>query len=148
MYRHILVTSDGSEFSDTALRHAAALARSVGSRLTVLHVVPDAHLDLSTGDDLSVEARTLEQGWMAESEMDFARISTLLAGTKFETQLVHAHHAHIAQVIRQEADRLGVDLIVMATHGRTGVAHLIHGSVAEDVMKHVAVPTLLIHRRG
>ena len=145
MYRHILVTSDGSEFSDPALRHAAQLARSVGARLTVLHVIPDAHLDLSSGDDLSVEARTLEQGWMAKSEMDFARISTLLAGTEFETQLVHAHHAHIAQVILREADLLEVDLIVMATHGRTGVAHLIHGSVAEDVARHASTPTLLIH---
>jgi len=114
----------------------------------VLHVVPDAHLDLSAGDDLSVEAGTLERGWTAESETDFARISTLLAGTEFETRLVHAQHAHVAQVIRQEADRLEADLIVMATHGRTGVAHLIHGSVAEDVMKHVTIPTLLIHRRG
>ncbi|WP_407543461.1 universal stress protein (plasmid) [Deinococcus radiomollis] len=148
MYRHILVTSDGSEFSDPALQHAATLARCVGSRLTVLHVVPDAHLDLSTGDDLSVEARTLEQGWREGSETDFARIRTLLAGTEFEMRLVQAHHAHVAQVIRREADRLGVDLIVMATHGRTGMAHLIHGSVAEDVMKHVTVPTLLIYRRG
>ena len=148
MYRHILVTSDGSEFSDPAVRHAALLARSVGARLTVLHVVPDAHLDLSSGDDLSVEARTLEYGWTVESETAFARIGTLLAGTEFETRLVQAHHAHVAQIIRQEAARLEVDLIVMATHGRTGMAHLIHGSVAEDVMKHVTVPTLLIHRRG
>lgn len=147
MYRHILVTSDGLEFSDPALRHAALLARSVGARLTVLHVVPDAHLDLSSGDDLSVEARILQQDWTAESETDFARISTLLAGTEFETRLVQAHHAHVAQVILREADRLEVDLIVMATHGRTGLAHLIHGSVAEDVARHTSTPTLLIHLR-
>ncbi|WP_255808156.1 universal stress protein [Deinococcus sp. KNUC1210] len=51
MYRHILVTSDGTLFSDPALRHAAELARGVSARLTVLHVVPDAHLDLSSGDE-------------------------------------------------------------------------------------------------
>ena len=147
MYRHILVTSDGSEFSDPALLHAAQLARSVGSRLTVLHVVPDAHLDLSSGNDLSVKARTLEQGWTAECETALARIGTLLAGTEFVTRLVQAHHAHVAQVIQQEADRLGADLIVMATHGRTGVAHLIHGSVAEAVVRQVFTPTLLIHVR-
>ena len=147
MYRHILVTSDGSEFSDPALRHAAALARSVGSRLTVLHVVPDAHLDLSSGDDLSVEAQTLEREWTSESETDFARIRTLLEGTEFGTRLVQARHTHIAQVILREADLLEVDLIVMATHGRAGVAHLIHGSVAEDVARHASTPTLLIHVR-
>ena len=147
MYRHILVTSDGSEFSDPALRHAAGLARSVGARLTVLHVVPDAHLDLSSGDDLSVEARTLQQGWTTESEADFARIERLLDGTEFGTRLVQARRAHIAQVIGQEAERLEVDLIVMATHGRIGVAHLIHGSVAEDVARHASTPTLLIHVR-
>jgi nucleotide-binding universal stress UspA family protein len=147
MYRHILVTSDGSEFSDPALRHAALLAGSVGSRLTILHVVPDAYLDLSSGDDLSVEAGTLEQGWTAESETDFARISVLLVGAEFETRLVQAYHAHVAQVIQREADRLEVDLIVMATHGRAGVAHLIHGSVAEDVVRHSSTPVLLLHVR-
>ncbi|MGI8747840.1 MAG: universal stress protein [Deinococcus sp.] len=147
MYRHILVTSDGSIFSDPALRHAAGLARSVGARLTVLHVVPDAHLDLSSGDDLSVEARAQEQEWTTESEADIMRIRTLLEGTEFEAQLVQAHHAHVAQVIRREADRLDVDLIVMATHGRTGMAHLIHGSVAEEVLRHGFRPTLLLHVR-
>jgi nucleotide-binding universal stress UspA family protein len=124
MYRHILVTSDGSEFSDPALRHAAQLARSVGSRLTVLHVVPDAHLDLSAGDDLSVEAWTLEQQWMAESETDLARIHVLMEGAVFETRVVQAHHEHVAQVIWKEANRLEVDLIVMATHGRVGLVDL------------------------
>lgn len=147
MYRHILVTSDGSEFSDPAIWHAAELSRSVGARLTVLHVVPDAHLDLSSGDDLSVEARTLERGWKAESETDFVRISMLLEGTVFSPQLVQAHHTHVAQVILREAGRLEVDLIVMATHGRIGVAHLIHGSVAEDVVRHSSTPVLLLRIR-
>ena len=57
---------------------------------------------------------------------------------------MQAHHAHVAQVILRETARLGVDLIVMATHGRTGVAHLIHGSVAEEVVCHAITPTLLI----
>lgn len=145
MYRHILVTSDGSGFSDPALQHAAALARSVGSRLTVLHVVPDAQLELSAGEDLSTDAGTLEQGWTAESEADFVRIRALLEGAEFGVQLVQAHHAHVARVIVQEAEHLGADLIVMATHGRTGIAHLIHGSVAEDVVRHSSKPTLLLH---
>ena len=147
MYRHILVTSDGSKFSDPALRHAALLARSVSARLTVLHVVPDAHLDLSSGDDLSEDAQTLEQGWITESETDFARVSKLLEGTEYEAQIVQAQHAHVAQVIQREARRLGVDLIVMATHGRVGLAHLIHGSVAEDVVRHSSTPVLLLHAR-
>ena len=145
MYRHILVTSDGSGFSDPALQHAAALACSVGSRLTVLHVVPDAQLELSAGEDLSTDAGTLEQGWTAESEADFVRIRALLEGAEFGVQLVQAHHAHVARVIVQEAEHLGADLIVMATHGRTGIAHLIHGSVAEDVVRHSSRPTLLLH---
>lgn len=147
MYRHILVTSDGTLFSDPAIRHAAELSRSVRATLTVLHVIPDAHLDLSSGDDLSVDAQTLERSWTVESETDFTRIHTLLEGTAFETQFVQAHHAHVAQVILREAERLDVDLIVMATHGRTGMAHLIHGSVAEDVVRHSPTPVLLLHVR-
>ncbi|WP_255808155.1 universal stress protein [Deinococcus sp. KNUC1210] len=97
--------------------------------------------------NLSEDAQTLEQGWTAESETDFARISKVLDGTEYETQIVQAQHAHVAQVILREAGWLDVDLIVMATHGRTGVAHLIHGSVAEDVVRHSSTPVLLLHVR-
>lgn len=90
MYRHILVTSDRTVFSNPARRRAGELARRLSARLTAPHLVPDVHLDPSTGDDLSEDARTLKQTWTTESGPDVARLSTLLKETGYEIQIVRA----------------------------------------------------------
>ena len=68
MYRHILVTTDGTDIDHAAVRHAAALTRALGARLTLLHIVPDAHLELGSGNDLSVSAEDTEREWAQAGE--------------------------------------------------------------------------------
>ena len=95
MDQHILVTTDGADIDHAAVRHAAALTRALGARLTLLHIVPDAHLELGSGNDLSVAAEDIEHEWARVREhaldegvldADCTRLTPLLAGETFPTR--------------------------------------------------------------
>lgn len=140
MYQHIIVTTDGTDFDHAAVHHAAGLSRALQATLTLLHIIPDAHRELSSGTDLSVTAEPTELDWARQGE-DALHDGALDAGNVSLRALQRpALGLDIPHAIVCEAATLGADLIVMATHGRTGL-----GSVAERVVHASNVPVLLIH---
>ncbi len=147
MYQTIVVTTAGEDIDHAAVRHAATLAQSVGATMILLHVLPDAHRELEPGGDLSVSAERIEQDWRAEGEhaLDEGQQDAERAGIAVRRVHVPARGRSVPQAIVQEAVALGADLIVMATHGRTGWAHLVRGSVAESVVHDTSTPVLLLH---
>lgn len=141
-FRHVLCPVDLTGASEGALRAAAALARQHGASLTLLHVVvvpgsaiPEALLDTppALAEDLSAPADQPLLDWMAKAErLGAPRVRALRSvGTP-------------AQEILALARRDGVDLIVVGTHGRTGLGHLLLGSVAEEVVRRAHCPVLTI----
>ena len=140
----ILVPTDFSATSDAALDYARELAARFGARLQILHVVQDT----SVSGPLVSEAYVPETPGVRTSILEDAktRIAHRLTPRDREAfaasgEVVFGRGADT--IVEYAADR-GIDLIVMGTHGRTGVAHLLLGSVAERVVRtaHCAVLTV------
>ena len=137
---HVLCPVDFSEISRRALDHAAALADWYEARLTVLNVfpvmpvldVPPLVLDDKTRDELTGELRRFTAALPATVPLE------LCVG---QADLIH-------EGIRQQASSGGVDLLVIGSHGRSGVKRLLLGSVAERVIHHAPCPTMVVPARA
>ncbi|WP_102128017.1 universal stress protein [Deinococcus planocerae] len=149
MFKHILVTTDGSPLGGLALPHAADLARQYGATLSLLYVVPPPQLGVFAEGAAYVydypeeRERLIEEGARlldeARRDIDFPEARVVCRETDGRP---------VAEVIADEVGRSGADLVVMSTHGRGGLAHLLLGSVAEAVLKRVHVPVLLVRGPG
>lgn len=136
--KHILFLTDFSEPSGTAVPFTASIARAYGSVVEVLHVlVPSAYTYLTP----EVAATLLdEEEDRARAEMQ--RVEAELSGLPSEVTLERgaAVWPVLAEVLRQHE----IDLIVLGTHGRTGIQKLLLGSSAEEVFRRAHVPVLTI----
>lgn len=121
--RNILVATDFSPFSDQATRAALALARHFGATLHLLHVVHHAGERAAALDRL---------GALAEAQAD---------GVPFTASVAVGRPA--PEIVRYAA-REQMDLVVVGTHGRTGLAHVVMGSVAEAVVRTAPCQVLTI----
>lgn len=149
MWKTILVPHDFSACADHAAQLARDLAKHHGARLVLVHV---AEMPAMLGPTAAVVP---DEGGTPIGVRDYAlrsataHLETLAAAlgadgvaTSFVAVLGSAAHEIVAV-----AEREGAELIVMGTHGRTGLAHLVVGSVAERVVRHAPVPVLTIRRR-
>lgn len=140
--RKILYATDFSRHATHGFQYAITLSKHFQARMTILHAIslpPTIPADPTGGVALTDYFEELEE----ESK---ARLQEMLDqtrnhGVEAETLLVDgAPH----KVILQEAKRLGVDLIVVGTHGRKGVEHLLLGSTAEKIVRQSPVPVLVV----
>ena len=145
---HIMVGTDFSNDADRALDEAVSLAQRFGARLTVAHVhasitfdsllrLPPAELHVDRSLDPETPTRQA-------SDVD-ARLARL---AEFSTDGVSAtpaliHGSNIASTLCAYAEAHDVDLIVLASHGRTGLERMLIGSVAERVVRHAPCPVLV-----
>ena len=148
MYKRILVPVDGSSTSDFALREAIKFVIDQKAELRIIHVIEDVvavwDVELLNINEIREALRQAGGKMLAKAEA-VARD----AGIKAETKLIEATPpgARIASVIAAEAKAWPADMIVIGTHGRRGVDHLLMGSVAEGVVRISPVPVLLIRGR-
>jgi nucleotide-binding universal stress UspA family protein len=147
MFNRILVPTDFSEPSDAALDYARTLAAKFGASLHLFHVVEDQFVTGPFGAEMYVPhpPGTLSylmeeaQGYMgrritADDRTTLRATTEIILGTAART------------IVDYAADN-GYDLIVMGTHGRTGLAHVLVGSVAEHVVRNAQCPVLTVHTR-
>ena len=141
--QHILVATDLSPASLLAIDAAATLARAFSARVTLAHVfdptplTPTATSQLTTAEQFEVA-----QGYERQLQAELERIrDAQLAGVpQVEVRLLRGRSA--ADTLCVHAEQANVDLIVVATHGRTGLARMLIGSVAERVVRHAHCPVL------
>ena len=147
MFKHILIPTDGSQLSEQAATAAIRMAKALGSRVTVLHVVPEPNgggLDAWTHDDKQFAAHlgkvlASRGNEYLETLCDLARG----AGVACDCALVHGESAHAEILV--EARSRGCDLIVMASHGRTPDNSGLLASETIKVMTLGEVPVLVHH---
>ena len=130
----ILVPTDFSRPSEQALAYARSLAQRFGASLHLLHVV---------------NRPLLAEGLAAEAFIDESSDMVEVAQQRLRKRAPDAASANVvfgyaAKSIVQHASQLGVDLIVMGSHGRTGIAHILLGSVAEAVVRTAPCPVLTV----
>ena len=135
--KKIFVPVDFSECSKKALQYALPLARQFDAELTLLHVVqpypavPEMYpVNVESGRDAEKDLKALRR-----MTCDAIPSQTLLR--------VGAPHLEIIQAAKE----IGADLIVLSTHGHTGLAHVFLGSTAERVVRHAACPVLVVRER-
>ena len=140
MYRHILITTDGSELAEHGVAHGLALAKSLGAKVSVIFVVePFAEM---TGRFLEAVARYVElRKEQATSVLDRVANAAKEAGVSCET--IQVENAQPHQGIIAAAQDKGCDLIVMTSHGRSGLSLLLIGSVTNKVLTFAKTPVLV-----
>ena len=140
----ILAPTDFSEHSDGALRHAAELARQFGAKLVLLHVVSNEALEsISKAHIPPHPVDKVYEDLDQETREQYANHVPPEVRKVLETEVLVLPGVPFLEIVR--AARLkGVDLIVMATHGRTGLSHALVGSVTEKVVRKAPCPVLSI----
>jgi universal stress protein A len=140
-FRRILAPTDFSSLSERGVAEAQSLAHSLGAELVLLHVVEPAVMagDLYGASAMATVIEELQHSARQALERAVAKI-------KKRGQRCHGVIANggAAAAIVDTADRLRADLIVLATHGRSGFSHLLLGSVAERVVRSAACPVLTL----
>jgi nucleotide-binding universal stress UspA family protein len=139
----ILVPTDFSKHSDNALTYAAAFAEKFGAELTLLHVVQDLSLFVPEAVTISPPvAPPVEQLTAAVREA----LERVIDSRQLRRFTVHAEvreGSPFYEIVRF-AKELDVDLIILGTHGHTGLAHVLLGSVAEKVVRKAPCPVLTV----
>ena len=138
MFKHLLVPLDGSRLSEAALPAAVYLARTLGARVTLFHVIERGAPQEIHGERHLTDPE--EAGtYLAE-----------VAARAFPAETPVERHVHIAEVddvarsIAEHVGELGPDLIVMCTHGRGGLRGFMFGRIAQNVVKLGTTPVLLV----
>lgn len=140
----IVVPVDFSEHATLALAHAAALAEEFGARLDALHVVYDVTFPSAYGLE---PVGVIGPEVLDRSREALARLvsEVVPAGVRWEA---HTEVGYAATDIVRFAERHAAGLIVMTTHGWTGLKHFLLGSVTEKVVRHASCPVFRVHSFG
>ncbi|MBC7601297.1 MAG: universal stress protein [Ramlibacter sp.] len=145
MFKHILLATDGSAASENAAAMAVGLARTHGAKLTAAYVV-DPYPYLGIGDTNPMGLYAYLSAARDHAAQAHAKVMTLCdaPGGRVELQLRLIEDATAAKGLVQCARDDGCDLIVAGSHGRTGLDHLLLGSVAVKLMTLSPVPVLVV----
>jgi len=146
MYQHILVATDGSDLSKTAVRNAIDLAAAVNAELVALYVVPRYPVSYFEGGiTISIEdiART-EKQWSDKGRavVDAVQQEAEAAGVKAKGVVLQSDL--VAESIMAAAAKHQCDLVVMASHGRRGLKRVLLGSETQHVLTHSTIPVLIL----
>jgi nucleotide-binding universal stress UspA family protein len=144
MYQHILIPTDGSELAERAVRHGLSLAKFAGAKVTVIFVEERLPGWLSYARVAEAAAKYAEQiKEYAASALDSVANAAKQAGVPCDAIQVEDVQPYEA-IIATATDR-GCDLIVMASHGRSGLSAVVLGGVTNKVLTHTKVPVLVVH---
>lgn len=143
-YKKIVVPIDGSGWSRRAIPHAVDIARANGSELILLHVFHPPAADYA--DQLALAGQEGQIQHLRESvNQTMTSIANELRVSNVEVKVQIIEGSGVAGAICDYVRDENIDLVVMSTHGRTGIVRFLFGSVASKVMEGVKVPVLLIH---
>ena len=146
-FRRILVTTDFSEAGDHAIGHAFRMAADHGAEVLLLHVVETVvapnplYAHYYPTDLLTPEVRARAEADARQALLERVPKDGPLTAV---THRVVIAHGMPAEEIIHTAETQQADLIVISTHGRTGLKHLFLGSTAERVIRHVHCPVLVV----
>lgn len=143
MFKHILLATDGSVASEHAAQLAVGLARTHGAKLTAVYVVdPYPYIGVGEINPMGFQAyMAAAQAQAAEAHSKIEALCKEGAQVSLDARLVEDVGA--ASGIVQTSEAVGADLIVVGSHGRSGIARLMLGSVSTKVVAESKVPVLV-----
>ncbi|WP_087725378.1 universal stress protein [Pandoraea sp. PE-S2T-3] len=147
MTKRILLATDGSESSRRALREAAAFARS-GDAIRVIHTVEDPVNLLTSAFGKLIDLEQVRRDMQREGEEHLARAVLYLREEGFDAQAhlldLRTTGETVPEAMTREANEWAADIIIVGTHGRSGVRRAMLGSVAEQILRNALVPVMLV----
>ena len=143
MFKHILVPVDGSPTAQVAVQKSIGLAQAFGSRVTAIFVI-DPYPFSGIGTDFAYGQAEYLSAATAEANAAIKATKTAFeaAGVNVDTTVVESHAAWRGVV--DSAESMQADLIVMGSHGRSGLEKLVLGSVTQAVLSHTKLPVLVV----
>ena len=143
MYSHILIATDGSDFADKAVDQGLALAKVLGSKVTVVKVSEPWTATASSEWAIAFPVEEYEKGAADNAQMILSRVAAKAKNAGVACATVHVKDQFAAEGIVEEARARGCDLIAMASHGRRGFTKFFLGSEATRVLSHSTIPILI-----
>jgi nucleotide-binding universal stress UspA family protein len=137
MYNRILLTLDTSELAEQAMPHGVELARAFDADLYVLSVVPVESTDAATAATVDWERE------VAATDEYLSGIQKALCSDDL-TCHTELRRGNVAEEILEYSDKCEADVIVMSTHGRSGLGRWVYGSVTDRVLRYADVPVFLV----
>jgi nucleotide-binding universal stress UspA family protein len=149
MYRKILAPLDGSEYSECSLEHVKAIAKGCEvPEVILLRIVEPIHSsDLAAYAEAGIDTVSLMQEVETSAKTYIDRKSQELKNEGLSVQGV-VITGWAADIILKYANESNVDLIIMSTHGRSGISRWFMGSVTDRVVRHSVVPVLIVSPPG
>lgn len=145
MYQHILVPFDDSQAALAALREACRVGRMTGGLLHIVHVVDLAQFTWAGSTYLHSEELATAAADTAKAVFKCAEpIMAEFADVRVEHTVLEAVGEKVASLLVSKIADWQCELVVMGTHGFSGVKHLLMGSVAQDVIKQAGVPVMIL----
>jgi nucleotide-binding universal stress UspA family protein len=147
MYKHIMLPTDGSRLSGKAIKQCLALARAVGAKITAINVIPEYQMAMDEGFVLPASImlkKRFEQETMRRSMAILAAVQSAAQTAGVACNGVTLSSARPYEAIIKQAKKARCDLIVMASHGRKGLASILLGSETAKVLTHSKIPVLVI----
>jgi len=147
MFKHILLPTDGSKLSDSAVKEGIAFAKEINARVTVIHVVPEFQMVADEGFVAPMSAQFKqrfeeESRARAQQVIDKVEKAAKSAGVASSGVIVSSDFPY--QMIIDTAQKKKCDLIMMASHGRRGLSGLLLGSETAKVLTHSKIPVLVV----
>jgi nucleotide-binding universal stress UspA family protein len=139
----ILVPTDFSETSEVAVRYGKSLAETFGAALHVIHVVQEPFAQPWAVEAYGFSLATLQEEWQRDASARVEGILTPEERTALNATLTTVLGHPYVEILRYAQDH-SVDLIVLGTHGRGPLGHLVMGSVAERVVRKAPCPVLTV----
>lgn len=151
MYKKILVPMDGSELAECVLPHVESIAKGCSvESVTFVRVVEPVLTPISGGEGsfTAQDWKRVESETRAEAELYLNQLQSRIKydGTNIQTEIITGGRA--ANMIAAYATKNAIDLITIASHGRSGVSRWVWGSVADRVLRSACVPVLIVRAPG
>jgi nucleotide-binding universal stress UspA family protein len=143
MYKHILIATDGSELAQKAVEQGLDLAKSLGAKVTAVIVTAPWPVAEAGGVMVESPIKDYEAAVASEANRVLTPVRQLADKLGVACTAVHVPDQYPAEGIVEQATAKGCDLIVMASHGRRGLAKFVLGSQATRVLTYSTVPVLI-----
>lgn len=144
--KRILVPTDFSNYADNALRQAVDIAKQYRAKIFLLHVIGD-HIRQCIEDYCLSDAvvKEIERDSMMASLDNLKKEINRLSDDSSDVEIsIYVKRGVPSEEVLREQEEKDIDLIVMASHGRTGISRILIGSVAEKVMRGAKCPVMLV----
>ncbi len=149
MYQHIMVPLDGSELAECVLPHLKAIASGIGvTKITLARVVEPLHLYGGLESSLNPKDRQRLEADSMDLARSYLKQTVKQLKGKGITAQAEVLHGHVVDKLVDYANTNEVDLIIIASHGRSGVSRWVWGSVADRILRCSIIPVLIVRAPG